>query len=690
MSGRGIALAVGVVLAILFVLIVQQLGSSRRLLVETERERRHGAFQDAAEALSGRLEDAHRAVRGVADAEALAALLDDADDLAAHRALDARLRELGEPTAVRRIAVLEPERGRPLLAFSAERDRAPRPTLGAAPPRPAVAGARARAGRVAWAIAPRPDDRRVVQVALLVRRGPGAIVLVEVDAARELAGCAQAARGGEWALVRSGADEDGAAAGALVAPPGAEPSAPLIAAGLDQRANTTTAQGEAFSSAMELPLAGWRLVARVPFAEAARVSRELFVTLGLAGLLVVIVLTIGVPSVRLAAKEEEREETLAQRQRHEAFLTAVFDAMPDVLIVVEPDLTVRQANRVARERLGDVEGRPYVEAVAARSEAPAAEVEGLREVVAAGRPRRFEAAGPAGEGVWEVAQSPFFARDNTVGGVVEYAADVSRTRLLQAQLVQKEKLSTLGEMAAGIAHEINNPVGVVSMFAELLAEEIREAEGAEAPALEKVQTIQESASHVGEIVTNLLRFARQSEGRKAPLDPETAIERALTIFRHQKAHRAIEVLRRDAAGDAQVLGDEAQLAQVLLNLAVNASHAMGGEGRLEVAVTRSGPEADPPPGRAFGEPPRGERVRIAVADTGAGIEPATLSRMFEPFFTTKDVGEGTGLGLSVSFGIVRDHGGCIWVDSEVGVGTTFTLELPAADGAHGTEPAEAS
>lgn len=305
-----------------------------------------------------------------------------------------------------------------------------------------------------------------------------------------------------------------------------------------------------------------------------------------------------------------------------------------------------------------------------------------------GKRRRDEVDDGRG-GAWQVLRWPM------PSGAVEYARDVTETKRLQAQLIQSEKLSTLGEMAAGIAHEINNPIAIVSMFAQLLQEEVREALGPAAPALEKLQAIEAQAAAAGEIVQSMLRFSRKSEGTKQRLDVRASIERALAVVEHRKVLHDVRLERAlDVDPAPEVDGDEGQLAQVVLNLVVNAAHAMRGRGgTVRVAVTRAGEEDPYPSGRPFGEVAGNpDRVRVSVSDAGHGIAGDVLERMFEPFYTTKPVGEGTGLGLSVSFAIVRDHGGCMWVDTRLGEGTTFTIDLPAAGapGAPGDAAVEAA
>jgi len=182
----------------------------------------------------------------------------------------------------------------------------------------------------------------------------------------------------------------------------------------------------------------------------------------------------------------------------------------------------------------------------------------------------------------------------------------------------------------------------------------------------------------------LLSFSRKSEGRKALLDVRRAIERALAIVTHQKMLKKVSLTKNlDVEPPPFVYGDEGQLAQVVLNLVVNACHAMqdaSGVAHLRLSLRRRhGADATLPSGRVFGRPDETEeRLLIAVSDTGKGIERNDFARVFDPFFTTKPTGIGTGLGLSVSFGIIQDHGGCIWVASRPGEGTTFTIDLPAA------------
>jgi two-component system NtrC family sensor kinase len=224
-----------------------------------------------------------------------------------------------------------------------------------------------------------------------------------------------------------------------------------------------------------------------------------------------------------------------------------------------------------------------------------------------------------------------------------------RTRELkhsQRQLLQATKLASVGELAGGVAHQINNPAGIILMRAGRLAQEIgqRHLSG---EAQEDVQVIQRQVEKIRSIVSALVKFARQLPTELRPTDLNGVVRRAVEVV-------------LDLQELPQVAADGAQLEQVLINLVNNALDAMPTGGTL-IFATRSGP-----PG-----------VSLAVADTGSGIPAEHLPRLFDPFFTTKEVGQGTGLGLAISYGIVQEHGGAIEVESEPGRGSRFTLCLPA-------------
>ena len=674
---RGSALVILLLLGLLAVVFAQLLRGMQAEAESKERTDRQQALAAHAKGLAECLDQAQVLAHELSGSEPVAELLEALGEgpppLAAFARLDTLLGELGARTRVLRLAVWTAGATRPLVAWS----RAPWPQ----PPALAWRGAEAEPapGKVELTLAGEARDE--IEATLVVRRGGAspARVVVAVDAAAPLRLLAGDSSDGSWALLE-GSERPLVERRLLV---GEGPELGALQA-LDPREDGTAVVDGALQSALRVGTPRWLLLARVPSRETTRLVRQLGSTLVLAAGVVVLVLVFGLARARAGFLQQ----SLADQARREAFLRAVFDAITDELVVLDRDLTVIRANRVAEQRWGQLVGRPYAQAFAARSDDMARDLLGLREVIERGRPRKVEVKSASGRETWELAQFPIGGAEG-VGGVVEYAVDVTATRLLRAQLVQSEKLSTLGEMAAGIAHEINNPLGVISMFAQLLAEEVKDTLGPESGALEKVRTIEDQATHVGQVVTNLLRFARKSEGIKARIDARAALERALSIFAHQKSARAIEVGREVAAEPLPVLGDEAQLAQVLLNLLVNASHAMQGQGRLLVAARAWSAGSPPPPGRAFGDPPgAAARVLLQVRDSGHGIPPGTLERIFEPFFTTKPVGEGTGLGLSVSFAIVRDHGGCVWVESTPGQGTTFTLDLPAAPAEH--EGAEAA
>jgi two-component system NtrC family sensor kinase len=249
-------------------------------------------------------------------------------------------------------------------------------------------------------------------------------------------------------------------------------------------------------------------------------------------------------------------------------------------------------------------------------------------------------------------------------------ATVDRLKTTQAQLLQAEKLSAIGQLVAGVAHELNNPLTSVIGYAQLVEEELRE--GGDAPlrasaeVAQDVRRIAEESERAAKIVRNLLAFARRQTAARAPQDIADLAARVLSLRSYEFRLNTIEIETEFESGLPRVHADAGQLQQALLNLVLNAEQAMrsGTAKRLRV-------------GARFDE--EAGAIELYVGDTGHGISDENLPKIFDPFFTTRDVGEGTGLGLSICYGIVRDHGGQIAVKSRVGDGTTFSILLPATD-----------
>jgi PAS domain S-box-containing protein len=250
---------------------------------------------------------------------------------------------------------------------------------------------------------------------------------------------------------------------------------------------------------------------------------------------------------------------------------------------------------------------------------------------------------------------------------IAFVTDISERLAFQRAARQADKLAALGTLSAGIAHEINNPIGIITSRVEVM---LLETEGEELPAeLRKdLEVILRHARRVASITQGLLSFARQSSGVRAAVNLNRVVEEILQLARKDMDRARVHVtLRRDEALP-EIVADANAIGQVLLNLLTNARRAMpdGGEITIETAYD--------PPARS---------VRLVVRDTGTGITPEVLPKIFDPFFTTKP--DGTGLGLSVSHGIIHDHQGSVDVESQVGKGTTFTVTLPvdASQGAPG-------
>jgi two-component system, NtrC family, sensor kinase len=229
---------------------------------------------------------------------------------------------------------------------------------------------------------------------------------------------------------------------------------------------------------------------------------------------------------------------------------------------------------------------------------------------------------------------------------------------MQARVAQSERLASLGMLSAGVAHEINNPLGGILALTALTVEDTPDAD----PRRENLLEVLRQTERCRDIVKGLLEFARQSRAAEERVDVHVVLENTLALMVNKALFFNIEVQRDFAEDLPPVVADRSQLQQVFMNIIVNAVQAMEEKGTLRLR-TRHYPED-------------GE-VEIAISDTGHGIEATVLDHIFDPFFTTKESGQGTGLGLSIAYGIVTRHAGSIAVESRVGVGTTFTIRFPA-------------
>jgi two-component system, NtrC family, sensor kinase len=236
---------------------------------------------------------------------------------------------------------------------------------------------------------------------------------------------------------------------------------------------------------------------------------------------------------------------------------------------------------------------------------------------------------------------------------------IAAQRMAESKLVQAAKLAAVGEMAAGIAHELNNPLTTVSGFTELVLEEL----SGESDIRDDLELVLKEAQRARSVVRRLLDFARQSESMRVRSDINEILTDVLALVNHLLRTSGVQVFTHLPTGIPWIAVDRNQVKQVVLNLIHNALHAMPTGGELQITtVCRRRDKHD--------------WLTICLADTGIGIAPENLERVFEPFFTTRSKDGGTGLGLSVSYGIIADHGGFIEVASEVGKGSTFTIWLP--------------
>jgi two-component system, NtrC family, sensor kinase len=256
-----------------------------------------------------------------------------------------------------------------------------------------------------------------------------------------------------------------------------------------------------------------------------------------------------------------------------------------------------------------------------------------------------------------VSITPLVSKSNERIGRLLLFDDVTQRERMQEQMSQTEKLTSLGLLAAGVAHEVNTPLAVISNYIQMLAKQMPEGD----PRQSIIEKIVKQTFRASEIVNNLLNFSRTGAAEAADVDVNCVVEETLLLVAHPLKTARIQVVKELGKTLPPVRGSANKLQQVFLNLFLNARDAMPGGGMLEIRTAA-----------------HNGSVEIEIADTGAGIAREHIHRIFDPFFTTKSNGRGTGLGLSVSYGIIKEHAGKIDVRSTPGKGTSFHVEFPAA------------
>lgn len=254
-----------------------------------------------------------------------------------------------------------------------------------------------------------------------------------------------------------------------------------------------------------------------------------------------------------------------------------------------------------------------------------------------------------------ISLAPLQSKTSEIEGTLVAIEDVTERIRLEEQLQQSDKLSSIGLLAAGVAHEVNTPLTGISSYSQMLMQQIPETD----PRHQLLEKIHRQTSRASSIVNNLLNFSRVSDARLVPVALNQVLDDTIQLLEAQLRNTEIEVIRNYEPSLPLAPGNAAKLQQVFMNLILNARDAMPNGGRLEIA-TESNPDS----------------ILISFRDTGIGIAADHLAKIYDPFFTTKQIGKGTGLGLAVSYGIIRDHGGHIAVESQPGEGTVFQISLP--------------
>lgn len=358
-----------------------------------------------------------------------------------------------------------------------------------------------------------------------------------------------------------------------------------------------------------------------------------------------------------------RKQAEAALRQSEEKLRVILESIPQGVTVTNMDGKILQVNNAGLRLHGystrqELIGRGAVELITKEGHARAAD--NLKKTLETGRSGAVEYTLIRKDGTTFPAQlSAALIQDESAKpiGFVAVTEDITERRNMQEQLVITDRLASVGELAAGIAHELNNPLTGVVGFSQLLMEkEIPE------DIKQDVQVVYREAQRAAQVVKNLLTFARKHSAVKERLNINEVINKVMELRAYEQNLENIKVKAHYDSALPEVMADYFQLQQVFLNIVINAEYFMKEahhKGNLTITTERVG-----------------NKIRVSFADDGPGIAKENLGHLFDPFFTTKEVGRGTGLGLSICHGIVAEHGGRIYVESELGKGATFIVELP--------------
>ncbi len=355
----------------------------------------------------------------------------------------------------------------------------------------------------------------------------------------------------------------------------------------------------------------------------------------------------------------ESLQNISRLIQSKELLQTVFDGITDVVMLLDHENRVKMVNQAFLKRhrvtLEEVMNRPLDELPL---KLPCPFVHCDSDISSPSYRPVMKQIQVEGGFIYEVSFYPIFYDDATVRNVVCYAKDITEQKQVERRIQQTEKLVALGQLAAGVAHEINNPLGIILCYTDILKED------PDAPAEQRrqdIEVIEKHARTCQRIVTDLLNFSRSQKTNKARCSINPIIEDVTAMVRQQFGKQQITITTTLADDLPELLLDRDRMVQVFLNLFMNSAHAISGEGQILVESMYL---------------PARRQVCVIVEDDGQGIDAEILPKIFDPFFTTKPQGMGTGLGLSVSYGIIKDHDGEIQVESSPGEWTRFTITLP--------------